>query len=85
MQGRHKGDMIALPGTTSEAKRACGVRKERLFRESYAMCDAPQGHVQVKRPEMEYSYDDKIRPAQKAEMESGVGKIEIRFGTGQRR
>ena len=41
----------------------CGVRfsKERLFRGSYAMCDAPQGHVQVKRPEMEYSYDDKIR------------------------
>ena len=61
----------------------CGVRfsKERLFRGSYAMCDAPQGHVQVKRPEMEYSYDDKIRPAQKAEMESGVGEIEIQFGT----
>ena len=49
------------------------------------MCDAPQGHVQVKRPEMEYSYDDKIRPAQKAEMESGVGKIEIRFGTGTKK
>ena len=45
----------------------------------------PQGHVQVKRPEMEYSYDDKIRPAQKAEMESGVGKIEIRFGTGTKK
>ena len=49
------------------------------------MCDAPQGHVQVKRPEMEYSYDDKIRPAQKAEMESGVGEIEIQFGTGTKK
>ena len=65
----------------------CGVRfsKERLFRGSYAMCDAPQGHVQVKRPEMEYSYDDEIRPAQKAEMESGVGEIEIQFGTGTKK
>lgn len=49
-------------------------------------CVMPRrGHVQVKRPEMEYSYDDKIRPAQKAEMESGVGEIEIQFGTGTKK
>lgn len=63
----------------------CGVRfsRERLFRGSYAMCDAPQGHVQVKRPEMEYSYDDKIRPKQEAwdRGDNNAGEIEIQFGT----
>ncbi|MFQ7238558.1 MAG: hypothetical protein ACLRP8_05970 [Roseburia intestinalis] len=70
--------MIALPGTTSEA-RACGV-KERLFRESYAMCDAPQVCLIQKTDEYQLVVT-KIRPAQKAEMER-CRKIEIRFGTG---
>ncbi|MDE6389355.1 MAG: beta-glucuronidase [Lachnospiraceae bacterium] len=41
-----------------------GVRfsKDRLFRGSYAMCDAPQGHIQVNMPDSCYSYDDMICP-----------------------
>ena len=41
-----------------------GVRfsKERLFRGSYAMCDAPLGHIQTQAPNSDYDYDEMIRP-----------------------
>lgn len=41
-----------------------GVRfsRDRLFRGSYAMCDAPQGHIQVNMPDNCYSYDSAICP-----------------------
>lgn len=43
-----------------------GVRfaKERLIRGSYAMCDAPQGHIQTRMPDNCHSYDEAIRPQQ---------------------
>lgn len=72
-----------------------GVRfgKERLFRGSYAMCDAPQGHVQVKMPDSCYSYDDAICPTrEKLTQEHGsgetlpeAGEVEIQFGTGTKK
>lgn len=42
----------------------CGVRfsRDRLFRGSYAMCDAPLGHVQTDRPGTMKSYDEQIFP-----------------------
>ena len=45
-----------------------GVRfaKERLFRGSYAMCDAPQGHIQVNMPDNCHSYDEFIYPMSEA-------------------
>ena len=41
-----------------------GVRfdKERLFRGSYAMCDAPLGHVQTMEPNTLVDYDEQIQP-----------------------
>lgn len=72
-----------------------GVRlgKERLFRGSYAMCDAPQGHVQVKMPDSCYSYDDAICPTREkltqehgsGETLPGAGEVEIQFGTGTKK
>ncbi len=63
-----------------------GVRldKERLIRGSYAMCDAPLGHVQTQRPSAMQCYDRMIRPdaAMVQEMEDTVREIEIQYGTG---
>ncbi len=63
-----------------------GVRlsKERLIRGSYAMCDAPLGHVQTARPSTMHSYDDIIRPQipAKAAGLDGSQEIEIQYGTG---
>ncbi|WP_138494347.1 sugar-binding domain-containing protein [Paenibacillus pinistramenti] len=67
-----------------------GVRfdRDRLFRGSYAMCDAPQGHVQVDRPSTLKDYDEAIVPPQrqedgKEEAGAGIGgTISIQYGTG---
>lgn len=42
-----------------------GVRlsKDRLFRGSYAMCDAPQGRIQLEAPQTAWDYNEMIRPA----------------------
>lgn len=42
----------------------CGVRlsRERLIRGSYAMCDAPLGHIQTDIPNASYCYDNIICP-----------------------
>ena len=61
-----------------------GVRfsKERLIRGSYAMCDAPLGHIQTCAPCSDYTYDENIHPSRlKNEKHSG-GSIEIQYGTG---
>ncbi len=60
-----------------------GVRfsKERLFRGSYAMCDAPLGHLQTDAPNSSYTYDEHILP-QQVSGSSGGGTIEIQYGTG---
>lgn len=65
----------------------CGVRLagDRLFRGSYAMCDAPQGHIQTDAPNAAHHYDDIIAPMQVSEGEAGDGYIEIQYGTGVKR
>ncbi len=62
----------------------CGVRlsKERLFRGSYAMCDAPQGHIQVAPPDASHNYDEIIVPTELGEGMATDGYIEIQYGTG---
>lgn len=61
-----------------------GVRfsRERLFRGSYAMCDAPLGHIQTDAPNSCYTYDKNIRPESVSNEKSGGGTIEIQYGTG---
>lgn len=61
-----------------------GVRfsKERLFRGSYAMCDAPLGHIQTDAPNSDYTYDSHIRPSFVNTESAGGGTIEIQYGTG---
>ncbi len=61
-----------------------GVRfsADRLFRGSYAMCDAPQGFIQTEAPNTIHSYDSLIRPASVSSEKSGGGTIEIQYGTG---
>ncbi|ASA26307.1 glycoside hydrolase family 2 TIM barrel-domain containing protein [Paenibacillus donghaensis] len=65
----------------------CGVRfsRERLFRGSYAMCDAPLGHVQTDLPGTMKDYDDQIVPPElqnenSVDAEAG-GTIQIQYGT----
>ena len=45
-----------------------GVRfsKERLIRGSYAMCDAPLGHIQTQAPNTDHTYDEEIRPGSRS-------------------
>ena len=62
-----------------------GVRlaKDRLIRGSYAMCDAPLGHIQTDKPGAYLSYDSIIRP-EKASAASAVsedGTVQIQYGT----
>lgn len=65
-----------------------GVRfsMERQIRGSYAMCDAPQGHIQVKAPEAAFTYDEHILPREDGRDTRNAGdpstQIEIQFGMG---
>lgn len=65
----------------------CGVRfsKDRLFRGSYAMCDAPQGHVQTLPPNTNHNYDAIIRPIDVNSKELSGGEITIQYGTGTKK
>lgn len=65
----------------------CGVRfsRKRLFRGSYAMCDAPQGHIQTEAPSFAKDYDRVIRPVELSEEQSADKEIEIQYGTGTKR
>ena len=62
-----------------------GVRfsKRRLFRGSYAMCDAPLGFVQTQKPGAYWNYDAEISP-QEIQKDTGIkgGTIQIQYGTG---
>ncbi len=62
-----------------------GVRlaNDRLIRGSYAMCDAPLGHIQTDKPSTTHDYDSLIHPAKKAhETEvSEDGTVQIQYGT----
>lgn len=53
-----------VPDILKEEDFFVGVRfdKNRLFRGSYAMCDAPLGHVQTTEPGTLFDYDDNIMP-----------------------
>lgn len=59
-----------------------GVRcsKTRLFRGSYAMCDAPQGHIQLSEPNSVHNYNEIISGGR--EETADGGEIEIQYGTG---
>ena len=61
-----------------------GVRfsRDRLFRGSYAMCDAPLGHIQTAAPNSNYNYDEIIAPNVVSDGETKGGTIEIQYGTG---
>lgn len=62
-----------------------GVRfsGDRLYRGSYAMCDAPQGHIQTDAPNTTHNYDEIIRPVAKEKGVAGeVGVKQIQYGTG---
>ena len=65
----------------------CGVRlsRERLIRGSYAMCDAPLGHIQTDIPNASYCYDNIICPAASDAVEAEETEIEIQYGTGVKR
>ena len=74
LRGKHDGMIFPLTGYApmdkASWKKLFGVAKERLFRGSYAMCDAPQGHIQVNMPDNCHSYDEIICPM--PEDEDGV-------------
>ena len=63
----------------------CGVRLsgDRLIRGSYAMSDAPLGHVQTRKPSTDMSYDSIIHPAvSMGENKSNAdGTVQIQYGT----
>ncbi len=63
----------------------CGVRlsSDRLIRGSYAMCDAPLGHVQTNKPATDVSYDNLIHPtvAMGENKASGEETVQIQYGT----
>ncbi len=65
----------------------CGVRLsgDRLFRGSYAMCDAPQGHIQTTEPNTVHNYDAIIVPTTFADAEDAAEEIEIQYGTGTKK
>lgn len=65
----------------------CGVRfsRDRLFRGSYAMCDAPLGHIQTMAPNTVYNYDEIIRPPHVNQGEAKGGEITIQYGTGTKK
>jgi hypothetical protein len=65
----------------------CGVRlsKNRLFRGSYAMCDAPLGHIQTDYPNTYKDYDEVLKPSMQIETDNSKltedGLVEIQYGT----
>ncbi len=73
-----------VPDVLAEEDVFVGVRLagDRLIRGSYAMCDAPQGIVQVTAPESISDYDRMIAPAQLHDATAQAGKVLIQYGTG---
>ena len=60
-----------------------GVRlsRDRLIRGSYAMCDAPLGHIQTDKPNTVHDYDASIRGESGSENSAG-DTMQIQYGTG---
>ncbi|WIV17344.1 glycoside hydrolase family 2 TIM barrel-domain containing protein [Paenibacillus polygoni] len=75
------------PDILDESEFFCGVRfsKDRLFRGSYAMCDAPLGHVQTDLPNTLKDYDASILPGRDCTISESVmsegEEIQIQYGT----
>lgn len=74
-----------VPNVLEEDDFFSGVRfsKDRLLRGSYAMCDAPLGHVQVEKPSTLKDYDSCFMDTN-ARTDSGeqtASEMEIQFGT----
>ena len=72
-----------FPSVLENSDFLSGVRlsKDRLYRGSYAMCDAPQGFIQTDAPNTVHNYDKIIVPESLGEASEG-GKILIQYGTG---
>lgn len=72
-----------FPCVLENADFLSGVRlsRDRLYRGSYAMCDAPQGFIQTDAPNTTHCYDSIIAPEKLGNAEQG-GKIQIQYGTG---
>ena len=72
-----------FPCVLENADFLSGVRlsRDRLYRGSYAMCDAPQGFIQTEAPNTVHCYDGIIAPETLESTEKG-GKIQIQYGTG---
>lgn len=65
-----------------------GVRfsQDRLIRGSYAMCDAPQGHIQTAAPNSSHNYDEMIVPSElTADQVADAEEIDIQYGTGTKK
>ncbi len=61
-----------------------GVRlaSDRLIRGSYAMCDAPLGHVQTDKPAACHNYENAVHPSHSAEAKASEdGTVQIQYGT----
>lgn len=73
-----------VPRVLEEEDVFVGVRlsRDRLFRGSYAMCDAPQGIVQTTEPESVRDYDRMIVPEALSGQNAEEGKRLIQYGTG---
>lgn len=72
-----------VPDVLDEENVFVGVRlgRERLIRGSYAMCDAPQGIVQMTAPESASNYDASI-VLETLGQSGEAGKVQIQYGTG---
>lgn len=75
-----------VPCVLEEEDFFSGVRlgHDRLIRGSYAMCDAPQGHIQTDRPNSIHNYDPLINE-NAALGENAGGEIMIQYGTEMRK
>ena len=73
-----------FPAVLEEDDFFVGVRlaKDRLIRGSYAMCDAPQGHIQTDKPSTAHDYDAAVLGTAAHTEESAGSTVQIQFGTG---
>lgn len=73
-----------VPCTVENDDFFCGVRlsRERLIRGSYAMCDAPLGHVQTQEPSTMKDYDSEISASSDSVNSDGNDTIQIQYETG---
>ena len=74
-----------FPAVLDEDDFFVGVRlaNDRLIRGSYAMCDAPLGHIQTDKPSTLHDYDEIIVPKKRETASShNSGTVQIQYGTG---